>query len=157
MYTTQGIILKKYDIGETDALFTIYTKDFGKIRTLAQGIKKEEAKLKGHLEPLSLSEIQFIQGKNGFRLTHAELKRFWPDIRVNKEKLALAWSLVGLTDKECFEETKDEALWETFLGHFAVLENTGDFDDQKAKVLFESFRRGLSSALGYAGERTFSA
>ena len=32
VYKTEGIILKRIDVGEADSLFTIYMKDFGKIR-----------------------------------------------------------------------------------------------------------------------------
>ena len=67
MYTTEGIILKKIDVGEANALFTIYTKDYGKIRAVAQGVKKEGAKLQGHLEPLAP-----INDMRGIARYHAE-------------------------------------------------------------------------------------
>ncbi len=49
-YRTQGIILKKEDRGEADRLFTIYTKDFGKLELLAKGERKIKSKLRGGLE-----------------------------------------------------------------------------------------------------------
>jgi len=35
-YRTQGIFLKKEDRGEADQLFTIYTKDYGKLEILGK-------------------------------------------------------------------------------------------------------------------------
>ncbi len=121
MYSTQGIVLKKHDIGETDAIFVIYTKDFGKIRAVAQGVKKEEAKLKGHLEPLSLASIQFILGKNGERLTHAELLDYWPALREDSEKLRTAWQIVELINSSCLEGEKDENIWNLLISSFSIL------------------------------------
>ena len=99
MHATGGIIFKRIDIGEADSLFTIYTKDFGKIRARARGVKKENAKLKGHLEPLSLSAVSFVSGKNGPRLTGASLIQYFPKIRGDLEKLRAASYIVEVTDR----------------------------------------------------------
>ena len=60
MHSTEGIILKKEPYGEADLLITILTKDFGKIKVMAQGVRKEAAKLKGHFEPLTHSATNFF-------------------------------------------------------------------------------------------------
>ncbi len=62
-YRTQGIILGKVDRGESDRLFTIYTKDYGIINLLARSERKIKSKLRSGLELFYLSEIEFIQGK----------------------------------------------------------------------------------------------
>ena len=61
-YRTKGIILQKTDRGETDRLFTFYTKDFGKLDLLARAERKITSKLRGGLELFYLSEVEFIQG-----------------------------------------------------------------------------------------------
>ena len=81
MYTTDAIVLKKIDVGEHDALYMLYTEGYGKMRAVAAGIKKPEAKLRGHLEPLSLSRIRFVTGKNRERIIGASLLNFWDGIR----------------------------------------------------------------------------
>ena len=50
-YTTEGIILKRKDYQENDRLFTIYSKDYGKIDLIAKGTKKISSKLNSYLEP----------------------------------------------------------------------------------------------------------
>jgi len=62
-YRTQGLILKKEDQGEADLLFTIYTKDFGKLEILGRAIRKISSKLRSGAEIFYLSEVEFIQGK----------------------------------------------------------------------------------------------
>lgn len=151
IYSTEGIILKRVDVGEADSLFTIYTKDFGKILARAQGIKKEEAKLKGHLEPFNLSVVSFVLGKNGPRITSAELSNFFPNIRREIDKLRAASYITSFIDKHCFGGEKDEKLWSLLLTSFQELDN-GNFNIISLKNFLRSFERALLSSLGYDGE-----
>lgn len=145
MFTTQGIILKKIGIGEADALFTIYSGDFGKFNGLAQGVKKEGAKLKGHLEPLNLARIGFVLGRGGERLIHAEVINPWHNIRGDYRKLGLAWYVVCQFDQHCFPGEKDEAMWDILLKSFYEIENLPQTD----KNFIKSFDVQLLEGLGY--------
>lgn len=151
MHFTEGIILKRIDVGEADSLFTIYTKEFGKILARAQGIKKESAKLKGHLEPFNLSVLSFVFGKNGPRITSAELSNFFPSIRREIDKLRAASYITSFIDKYCFDGEKDEKLWGLLLTSFQELES-GSFDKDALKNFLRSFERALLSSFGYDGE-----
>lgn len=147
MYTTEGIILRRTDAGEADALFTIYTKDYGKIKALAQGVKKEGAKLRGHLEPFSLSSVSFVLGKNGERLTHTTLTNFWPNLHANLNKLRAAQHIVTLVDEETMPGERDIPLWELLVASFKELEG-GVISDYV--VFLKEFQKKLQSCLGYA-------
>ncbi len=153
MYSTQGIILKKIDAGERDAFFVIYTKDFGKIRALAQGIKKEEAKLKGHCEPFNLADLQFVLGKKGERLTHAEMRNYWPAIRQRPEKLKNAWQIISLYDQHCLLGQKDEDLWQLLLASFQSLEKIAAGREES---FMKEFEIKFLESLGYGGEKDIS-
>ena len=59
-YRTQGIILRKQDADEADRVFTIFTKDFGKLKLRAVSERKITSKLRGGLELFYLSEMEFI-------------------------------------------------------------------------------------------------
>lgn len=122
MYTTEGIVIKKTGCGEADALITLYTRDFGKMRAFAQGVKKKEAKLKGHLEPLNVCRIGFVLGKNGERLTYAEAIMSWPSIRENFWKTEAALCMAERIDIHCFPAEKDDMLWEHIITYFVTLE-----------------------------------
>ena len=85
-YRTQGFILKKIDRGEVDRIFTIYTKDFGKLELLAKAERKIQSKLRGGLELFYLSEIEFIQGKAHKTLTDAILIDNFKNLRGNLKR-----------------------------------------------------------------------
>lgn len=146
MYSTEGIILKRIDVGETDSLFTIYTKDFGKIRAFAQGIKKEGAKLKGHLEVLNLSTIHFVLGRGGERLTHASAIHYWPKVRADFDKIVVALEIASRIDEACFPGEKDEPLWSLLYGSLSALE--GGRVCSSRHDFFQSFDARLLECLG---------
>ncbi len=153
MYTTQGIILKKMDVGEADALYTIYTKDFGKIQALARGIRKEGAKLRGHLESLSLSAIRFVAGRGRERLIAASLICFGEGMRSRETTLGLAFQIAERIDTHCFPGERDAALWELLSGSLSMLDGS-TFDDGAAPRFLQEFDARLQMCLGYgSGDR----
>lgn len=156
MYSTEGVVLKRVDTGEADSLFLIYTKDFGKIRAHAQGVKKQGAKLRGHLEPLSLSQINFVLGKNGERLTHAQNVNLWPQIRGDYNKLSAAFRVAELVDINCFNGDKDENLWDLLVGVFRELEER-DFSGVETAEFIRIFEADFLKTLGYGEEKDVAA
>lgn len=148
MYSTEGFILKSIAMGETDTLFSVYTKGFGKMRVRAQGIRKEEAKLKGHMEPLNLTHIGFVLGRHGDRLTHASVVRAWTMIRSDWDRLHAAYRVTGFIDRYCFEGEKDEALWGLVYASITALEEEKDI--RRIKELFlPEFEKHFLECLGY--------
>jgi len=63
MIRTKGIVLRKYHGSDNgDAMFLVYTKELGKIRVNAKGIKKINSKLAGHLASFGVVEFN-LAGK----------------------------------------------------------------------------------------------
>lgn len=72
IYTTKGIVLAERPMREADRIYTIMTRDLGLVRAMATGVRREASKLRGNIEPFSLSSISFVKGKDYWRLTSAE-------------------------------------------------------------------------------------
>ncbi len=60
IYNTQAIVIKKDDFRDYDRMLTLYTRDFGKIRAIARGVRKPRAKLVSVTELFVLSEIRIF-------------------------------------------------------------------------------------------------
>lgn len=148
MYATEGIVLKKLDVGEHDTLYSVYTKDYGKLRALARGIRKEEAKLRGHLELLSLSSVRFVMGRNGEKLIGATLLCFYERMRLQDHTLRLGAYMARRVDEECFPGERDPALWDLMREHFAALDRQ-DFSREQETDFLRAFDTGLSACLGH--------
>lgn len=147
-YTTQAIVLKKISASEADAVVVLYTHDFGKLRAYAQGVKKENAKLKGHIEPLSLNAVQFVMGAAGERLTYAQMLQSWPSIRNDFDQYGAAIYMIELIDRHCLIGQPDSAIWELLLSSLLELEQQSN---SKIHAAIETFEHDLLACLGYAG------
>ena len=72
IYTTRGLVLSSRPQGEADRVYSILTRDLGLIWASARAVRKEESKLRGALEPFSLSQISLVKGRERWRATSAE-------------------------------------------------------------------------------------
>ena len=104
MYHTPALILKKDEWGEADLLITALARDFGKIRLRAQGARKHGAKLQGHIEPGSISELSFVMGRNGYRLTTARLVEPFLELKTSLDKLRALYWVISFLDGNLMEE-----------------------------------------------------
>ncbi len=125
-YRTQGIVLKKEDRREADQVFTIFTKDFGRLEIMAKSVRKIKSKLRGGMELFYLSEIEFVQGKGYKTLTDALLVDKFKPIRNNLEKFKIAYQIASVFDKLIKGQEKDEKVWQLFKEVFRRLNSTAD-------------------------------
>src|SRR3989344_6185851 len=107
MYFTLAIVLSSGAAGESDGLYSLYTKDFGKIRARAQGVKKVDAKLRGHLETLALSRVGFVQTRHGERLVYAEALEGFGAICSDIERMKTALYVAALLDEAIFRREQE--------------------------------------------------
>lgn len=145
-YTTQAIVLKKIPAGEADAIAMLYTRDFGKLRVYVQGVKKESAKLKGHIESLSLVSVQFVIGTSGERLTYAQMLEPWRSIRSDFNRCAVAFYMAELVDKHCLVSQPDARIWELLMGSFVELDR---MEMLVCNEFMDRFEREFLISLGY--------
>lgn len=60
---TRGIVLMRTDFQEADRIITVLTPDYGKVRLIAKGVRKERSKLAGGIELFSVSHVTFLPGR----------------------------------------------------------------------------------------------
>ena len=63
LYRTPAVVLKRMDLGEADRVLTLFTRDEGKVRAVARGVRRTTSRSAGHLEPFALSDILFAVGR----------------------------------------------------------------------------------------------
>src|SRR3989339_1111881 len=95
-YNLSVIILKRQVFREDDLLVTVYSKEKGKLTLLARGAKKVLSKLAGHLEPVSLSYLNAVDGRAIDQLIGAEMIECFGAIKNDLDKLSAAGWLLNL-------------------------------------------------------------
>ncbi len=150
-YRTQGFVLKKEDRGEADRIFTVYTKDFGKLELLAKAERKIKSKLRAGLELFYLSEIEFIQGKAQKTLTDTILINNFKNLRIDSEKLATAYQVSEVLDKLVKGQEADEKIWHLLGETFERLNNCSMLH-VSSSMIYYYFLWNFLSILGYQSE-----
>ncbi|GAI11232.1 unnamed protein product, partial [marine sediment metagenome] len=134
--------MKKEGRGEADQLFSIFTKDFGKLEILGRAIRKITSKLRAGSDLFYLSEIEFIQGKTYKTLTDAILIDTFKKIRKDPERLNLICQIADALDSLLGWEQRDSAIWELLNESFQRLNNL------KLEIVYYFFLWNLFSILG---------
>jgi DNA repair protein RecO (recombination protein O) len=75
IYEDEAIVLRQYPIAESDVIVVCIAPEMGKIRAVAQGIKKTKSRFAGSLEPLNHLKIVYFnrEGKDLGKIQHTEL------------------------------------------------------------------------------------
>lgn len=76
-YRYTAVVLGKKDIGEADRLYTLYTKEEGKVTVKAPGSRKPGAKLAAHLETGMMSGVSVMRSRGMGRITSALCEEFF--------------------------------------------------------------------------------
>lgn len=110
-YQTEGIIIRRFNQGETDKAITIFTKDKGKIKALAKGARKITSKRGCHLELFNRVKVIIYQGKRFDTITGAIALDCFPDIRKSHEITQLAYQVCEITDSLLLEGQKHPEIY----------------------------------------------
>ncbi len=149
-YKTEGIIIKKENLRESDQLFTIYTKEFGKLEILGKAIRKIQSKLRSGADIFYLSELEFIQGKRYKILTEAQALEKFTVARKDLARLKILHKTCTLSDNLIRGQQKDPAVWQLLLDVFQIINDKQlNFEDKRWGIVYYYFIWNLLAHLGY--------
>ena len=72
LYRDEAIVLRTQKLGEADRIVTMLTRDHGRIRGVAKGVRRTKSKFGARLEPGSHVDIQLYVGKTFDTVTQVE-------------------------------------------------------------------------------------
>ncbi len=144
-YREQGIVLRTYKLGETDRIVHLLTQGRGKVRAVAQGVRRPGSRFGGRLEPYSHVELQLYEGRNLDRITQADLLAPHAAVRAEYATSAAAAVMVEVVDHVAQEGERDNGL---FLLLRAGLQALDAGPDDPA-IFVDAFLLRLASVVGF--------
>jgi DNA repair protein RecO (recombination protein O) len=74
VHEAEAVVLRHYSLSEADRIIVCVTREFGKLRATAQGVRRPKSRLAGALEPLNHIRLQFYskEGADLARIRQAE-------------------------------------------------------------------------------------
>lgn len=146
-YKTKAFILHQEDSGEADRILSLYTKDYGLIEVVAKGERKLTSKLRAFLQPFSLCDIEFVQGKNAKTVINSQVVEDFYSVKKDLQKLVCATNISNIILKTITDSQKDENIWSLILITFSLLDKITNETD--IKILYYFFVIKLLSLTGY--------
>lgn len=148
-YKYTGIILSKKDVGETDRLYHIYTLENGKIRVLAKGVRKANAKLAGSLENFTLADITVVKTLGTGKITSSITENIYPHIRKDFDILSGVAKNIALFDSLIEPENREEKLFYLLRDYVETADRAVQNNPGRVKILNTGFTFKLFDFLGY--------
>jgi DNA repair protein RecO (recombination protein O) len=111
----EAVVLRHSDYGEADRLLTLFSREQGKLRAIAKGVRKVQSRKAGHLEPFTQVSLMLAQGHDLWIVTQAEAIETMQPLRDDLTRLSYAAYAVELLDRFTYEEGQNWQLYNLLL------------------------------------------
>jgi len=156
IYHTKGFILGSKNIGEANRMLTIYTRELGFVRAMAQGVRLHKSKLRFSLQDFTYANIDLVRGRDIWRVTSATYKDSFPYARKNKKSILLIARVSKLIERLCTGEEPNSRVFDDLVQSLHLLDNISiKLESIEALELHLVLR--IMNSLGYIGESAILA
>jgi DNA repair protein RecO (recombination protein O) len=126
-FRTEGIVLRTYRFGEADLVCVLFTKDHGKLRTVAHGVRKTASRLGSRMEVLDHVDVLLARGRTELlTVRQVEPRGTSAVLRDDFSKLTSALVLVEAADGATLEHHEDPEYFEMLRRALLALESAAD-------------------------------
>ena len=146
IYKAEAIILKRKIIGETDRILTLFSKQYGKIKVIAKGIRRTSSKRSPHLELFNHVDLVLHKGKIWDSVTDVNTIEIFQGLRKHLSRISIAYYLSELVDRLLPEKQEHTDIFALLIESFHVL-NQGKY--KKGREFCEQRSLLLLQMLGY--------
>ena len=144
-YTTEAVVLRRLQYGETDNILTLYSPEIGRFSAIAKGARKAISRLSGATEVLTCTRFGLASGKSLEIVTQAEVSESFSALRLDLPRLAHGLYLADLLDHSVEDHAPNSLLYQMLL---AGLRQTGALAPPELAARW--FEVQLLRDLGYA-------
>jgi len=110
-HRAEGIVFKAEDRLDADRIFSVFTKELGRLEVSGKAIRKINSKLRGGTELFAVCDIEFVQGRTKNTLTDAVVKKRYLDIAASPEKYMIARKICQVLDDFIKGQESDERIF----------------------------------------------
>ncbi len=151
IYHTHGFVTSSRNTGEANKMFTIYTKEMGLVRAVAQGVRLSKSKLRFALQDFSYANIDLVRGRDIWRVTSATTITSFPYARSDRQSLLLIARISKLIERLCDGEEANEKIFNDFIQALYILDDSATSTETRTALELHLVLR-IMHTLGYIGE-----
>jgi DNA repair protein RecO (recombination protein O) len=109
--SVEAIVLRHSDWGEADRLLALFTREAGKLRAVAKGVRKLRSRKAGHLEPFTRVRLLLARGRDFWIVTQAETVDAYLPLREDLLRTAYGAYVLELLDRFSYDEGENRSLY----------------------------------------------
>jgi len=149
LHTTEAIVIGNHDLAEADRIVVFFTKTSGKVRAVAEGVRRIRSKFGGSVQLFSQGRLVYFERPNK---TLHKVNEFAPVrphqlLREDLDRIALASTAVEAVALGVEENEPSPGVYESLAAVLDELETAG-----RPGVVLQGFLLHLLGLLGYRPE-----
>ncbi|MEO5918162.1 MAG: DNA repair protein RecO [Candidatus Limnocylindrales bacterium] len=121
-YTTDAIVLSRFDYGEADRILTLLTPGSGKVKAIAKGIRRPSSRIGGSLEPFAELRLALARGRTFDVVTQVEVIHPWLQLRDDLVSFGTASYMAELADRTQEERHAAESIYVLLKRGYEILD-----------------------------------
>ena len=150
-YRAEGFIFRTENKKEADRVFSVFTRDFGRMEIIGKAIRKITSKLNCGIGIFSISKLEFVRGKNKKILTDAAVLQKFSGLADNPEKFVVACAMADILNDFIKGEEKDEDTFNLLTESFDKL-NSHESTVNNYQLIYHYFFWNFIAIAGYRPE-----
>lgn len=103
-YRTEAVVLHTWKLGEADRIISLFTRDHGKIRAVAKGVRRTGSKFGARLEPFGHVDVQLLEGRGSLETVTQVESLHPPMLGSDYDRFCAAEVLVEAADRIVAED-----------------------------------------------------
>ncbi len=149
VYKAEGIVIRRQALGEADRVVTLLTREYGKLRAAARGVRRTTSRLGARVEPFTHARFLLAKGKTLDVIAQIDVVEAFAGIRAGLHRTAYGAFVAELVDRFLPERDRHEAVFTLVRTTLGALASSGEDD---AELLAVWFALHLADLLGYRPE-----
>ena len=105
LYRDEGVVLRTHKLGEADRIITLLTREHGRVRAVAKGVRRTSSKFGARLEPFMHIDVQLYIGKSLDIVTQVEtLNAFARPLAIDYQRYTAGTAMLETAERLTAEE-----------------------------------------------------
>lgn len=124
----EGIVLRRFPVGENDLIYSVFTRQSGRIRSSARGALKAKNRWRGVLEPFNCitADISAASGGSLHRFMDASVHYRPKHFLENLSALHAAYVVLECLDKYTADDSQNMPIYDLSLETFRLMDDNPD-------------------------------
>jgi len=125
-YTVEAFVVHRRDLGETDKLIVLFTREMGRLTAIARGARKPGSPLAGSTDALCFAKFHLSKGRQFEYVTQAQPLRTFAHVRGDLIRTACALELAEIIERAMGDQQPNEAVYDLALLTMELLDGASD-------------------------------